>query len=574
MKFRLPGEIEELSAYVKRIDGFDRDNYIWTGDLKSNDGTVKGYCSFFRRGSKSYGTIFYEETQYIIEDLDASEEDDQILIKINNHHGPGCGGPFVPPVYQDPTAGIPHQAPVHDGPIDNGNEGNSNHDEVNPRSNCAAEITVLFLLTPEAKASNFDADQISDIGIENLKIALSESINEDDYPVEVVKVGIETFSSNNYEIINSVDILRDMSQDPEILSLRDEYDADLIILYQLTDMTFTKNGETIEIGGLANVNLSASEDQVYSVIELDDSNFSPLLEGHEIGHLFGCGHLDSGHPYANAYAWNNANEGYKSYATLMQLSLEGSIPLFSNPDHHHPTVDDDPAGTEKHNNTKMICKNACAMAGFGESIGDGPNPTVQNFYSFINGPTYVYNDMYINFTWNTLNYGCIGVIDYNWDIDITLGLPAQYIDLSEDPTATLDGAIVPNNVPTVFLRVETTCLSSGETNLSLVSLKNWSAQNFKEEEVIELRQSENGKLNFNIYPNPASEEVIIPLRFAKGALKACLVTLDGQKIDVSNFVNRNGYYFTIDLANIPSNFYLLHLLTDEVNITKPIQIIK
>jgi len=58
------------------------------------------------------------------------------------------------------------------------------------------------------------------------------------------------------------------------------------------------------------------------------------------------------------------------------------------------------------------------------------------------------------------------------------------------------------------------------------------------------------------------------------SLTAWLMTLDGKKNDITSLIAMKESYYSIDLVDIPSNFYLLHLINDSINITKPLKILK
>ena len=55
----------------------------------------------------------------------------------------------------------------------------------------------------------------------------------------------------------------------------------------------------------------------FQTINARSAQNEPKLIGHEIGHLLGCGHHDSGHPFANAFLWNDENDGWRRYMAVL-----------------------------------------------------------------------------------------------------------------------------------------------------------------------------------------------------------------------------------------------------------------
>jgi hypothetical protein len=169
------------------------------------------------------------------------------------------------------------------------------------------------------------------------------------------------------EVANGRDAVRRLAEDGAAASLRDEHNADLVILFQTADLFIINSltNEVREIDGIAHINDVNSANgtpdinEAFSVIEADASS---EIFVHEVGHLLGCRHLkeDNPHQYANAYKFCSAPivvngqtvycAGYTS--TIMDGRGNANRLLrFSNPELSYM---ENATGTNEHNNAKMI----------------------------------------------------------------------------------------------------------------------------------------------------------------------------------------------------------------------------
>jgi hypothetical protein len=323
-------------------------DYTWRGNIFDEHQNPVGYCSFIKQGSKKYGSISLGGKHFVIEDLNAELEDDQILIEIlEGAHVQACGAV--------------DEAMGHAGPQEDDGVG---PDEPTDETPCPAKISVLFLHTQQVADEGYDVEQIANIGLEDLNEALRQSAIPR-ASVEVELAGVELWSEYEDDRTEGDVILELMKNNTtEIPEYRADYSADLVMLFQKNNLEY----DGTPIGGIANINTTANSNRIYSVVNVLSAQRNSKLIGHEIGHLLGCGHIDGGHPFAKAFDWRDQNNLWTYYATLMKSSMEGSILRFSNPDNE---FNGKATGAAANNNAKMIGDNACTIAGFGENLGAG-----------------------------------------------------------------------------------------------------------------------------------------------------------------------------------------------------------
>ncbi|MDV7392076.1 hypothetical protein RZS08_12000, partial [Arthrospira platensis SPKY1] len=122
---------------VKSSRGGD---YTWRGDIFDEHQSPVGHCRFIKQGSKKYGSISFGGKHFVIEDLNAELEDDQILIEVlENAFMQTCGA-----VEEPLGPGGPHEddGVGPDGPTD--------------ETPCPAKISVLFLYTQRVADEGYD----------------------------------------------------------------------------------------------------------------------------------------------------------------------------------------------------------------------------------------------------------------------------------------------------------------------------------------------------------------------------------------------------------------------------------
>ncbi|MGK0314745.1 MAG: hypothetical protein ACI86M_000965 [Saprospiraceae bacterium] len=311
LEFTLPNKSNIIKAKLSYIEKYSDDDFIWRGDIYSDDNII-GYCLFIKKGDKNFGEIKYNDEHYIIEDLNAGILEDQILIRVSDQYdGGGCGH-----VDHNDHTGIEPQANgdhYHGG---EGGSGASSGEFSGPNgTDCAAEITVLFVYSSEIDTDSYDMEQIAIIDIANLNEALDVS----EIPNTNIKakiVGIELLTDYNENTGNATLILEDFDTDGEFYDglndLRDEYDADIVLLFQTKDLFIVNPDLTIN-NNVAGAAIALDNPEIFKTIGVLDANdILNSVIAHEIGHIFGCRHVNGGHQYANGHEWQETIQGFPS----------------------------------------------------------------------------------------------------------------------------------------------------------------------------------------------------------------------------------------------------------------------
>jgi hypothetical protein len=558
-------------------------HYVWTGDLYDGAGKAVGHAVFAQKGDKKFGSIELGGRSFIIRDLNMPREHDQLLIEIDRAlTEKGCGTGVLDGDTADPsttTGGHDFTPP--------------------PNGGCDAMLSILVLYTQEVIDAGRDPEQLAILGVADLNTALAES-SIPDVVVSAEVVAIELLE-DYVEEANGHEALRKLSANQDIVpQLRDEHNADLVILFQTADLFIINSltNEVREIDGIAHINDVNSANgtpdinEAFSVIEADASS---EIFVHEVGHLLGCRHLkeDNPHQYANAYKFCSAPivvngqtvycAGYTS--TIMDGRGNANRLLrFSNPELSYM---ENPIGTNEHNNAKMISLTACPISQFGWQVDGGVEDPP--FSAFPSGPTQVYHNNTVSFDYSSYFWGCAGgVVGYHWEISWDYSNTFQHLSFGQ--TAVLAGADVPPNAPVGQIRLTANC-SQAVAYVSFLDLRNWSAQNLAvdpdgtlpfaamadkqlsaDSEAADFEHS----LGFSAYPNPASDVLHVGLGTLPGSpVSVSLVTAQGIEYRLPEGVpGDSGAAMSFDVSNIPAGYYMLSLRSSESHFRSPIIIVR
>jgi hypothetical protein len=508
--------------------------------------------------------------------LNAGIVEDQILIRVSDQYdGGGCGH-----VDHNDHTGIEPQA---NGDYYHGGEGGSGASsgefESPNGTDCAAEITVLFVYSSEIDTDSYDMEQIAIIDIANLNEALdvSEIPNTN---IKVKIVGIELLEGYEEIFSDAEKILNDLQENDELNDLRDEYDADIVLLFQTKDLFIVNPDLTIN-NNVAGAAIALDNPEIFKTIGVLDANdILNTVIAHEIGHIFGCRHVNGGHQYANGHEWQETIQGFPSgqmRSTLMNPIPSLGLMRFSNPDVEFNGFPTGTTGEVENNNARMIEKNACTISGFGGQVEGGYEDPP--YYSFITGPDYVYGYENQNFVWSSLAYGCPGNNEcFHWEVSWNGGQSFETaIDSDGDEsTYTLTATDIPNNVPTIILKLTSTCFENGLEDVNLHHVFNWNAQNITNDEFVDSRSTNSLGSHFTIAPNPISDRVNLDfdLKFDSKVLIR-LISLNGQRVTLYNqSLNKGSQSLQLETNNINAGNYLLEIITDREHHTTPIIIIK
>jgi hypothetical protein len=564
LTFSLPTVQDPIRAVVTSPRRYTDSRYSWTGNVLNSQDEIVGHAVFFQEGDKKFGQVELRNRRFIIRDLNANIDDDQVLVEIDQAALPvnSCGTEGL----NDPPGGPEAEQQVPPPPLP--------PPPPPPPDTCEAIVTVLFLHTQKVWDAGIDPVQLSTMGLH----ALNEAIDSSAIPnteLEVVSAGNVLFENYADTEDDSESIINELlPQDTFVQRLRNERRADLVILLTEEDIFYIQDN-TINYGvvGLANVNEVTDSNKVYSVVEADHSGVTKTIV-HEIGHLFGCRHRGGGHSYANGYqiCLNPNAFGYCAGGTVNTImnpsANDNTVLRFSNSDPNH-FYQGAVVGNDMADNVRMIGNTACPISQFRMPL----------FRAFISGPTNVSNNPNTDYLYSSYYQNCpVGPVTYRWEVSWDYGNTFSHLSLLED--AVLDGADVPSQAPEGIIKLTAVC--TGDTSIVFLDIKNWSAWNLVEEENPNVATTNGRKniqpLNINldtplsVYPNPTTGNLNI--RMAKpltGAVSINLISNDGreQKLYESN-LKKQEQRFSYDISHYAPGFYVLEIRTDTECFRTPI----
>lgn len=585
LTFNLPGVEKPIHAVVSTPKRFSETEYSWVGNILDETKQIIGHVNFIQKGDKKFGSISIENRRFIIRDLNTVFDDDQLLVEIDKESivtACGVGNEHDSVIVNDP---------VFFGPTGGGDD-------------CEAVITVLILYTQEVMMDeNIMEEQLADLGILDLNTALTES----SIPNTQVAVEVAAYEllEGYIEQSDADDALEDLSQNENIPALRDEHNADLVVLFQRTDLfrTTTSDGVLVieDIAGYANINGVDNTDdvpdinRVFSIIEADASS---EIFAHEVGHLLGCRHIKENdpHEYANAYdevctqpivvgGQMECNQ-YKS--TIMDgLGDADRVLRFSNPDGDYMGY---AIGDTDHNNAQMIALTACPISLFGGMVeGEFEDPP---FNMYATGPLEVSHDEYTYYEYSTYYHGCLdGFVDYFWDI--SWDYQNTFQPLSTDENAIIEGTDIPLDMPIGYLRVKAHCSEEPDTVVKILELRNWSALNLEAkpngETIVESNDSNFKVLDeeeitvgsgeedvFRAYPNPVKDILVIEYGALSGTtLDITLTSAHGIKHKLyDGTLHAAKMNESFDISELLPGFYYLEINTNAKYFCKPLIIVQ
>jgi len=334
----------------------NENDYILYGETFESEDTCEctnGRITLHSKDGEKFGSMTIEDNYYTIEDLSGSLN---LIVKKN-----------------------PIQNPLEKCGIDSLG-GQLNKDKLSSRGegdNC--EVRVLVLYTAAAKFTVTNINNVIQDGITATNIAFKNSkISPSQLSIKLA--GIESAESWIYEQNVSdykfiFDYLKVGAGKTMFDNKRMQYDADVVII--MFDQLVTNN---IILGQVADFGPSFAN--AIALVDADNSS-NGFTFSHEIGHLFGCRHIqcnglvnnscDNNGPIQHGHDWNFK----KCFRTRVRGTIMSSAPNiiqnYSNPSVKH---EGKPTGlVDSRNNSKWLIDNACEVANF-STITDAPRVTI------------------------------------------------------------------------------------------------------------------------------------------------------------------------------------------------------
>lgn len=255
LDFQLPGGMDVLQAEATLITDDSTNGFIWSGKLIN----APGYVAFIHRQGKTAGFIQVGKDFYEISPID---DDYQFLIKRNKDYTPS----------QDCAVPSSSQEPPPPGPDD--------CDYFPAYNTCPTLITVLLILTPEAKDSVENMYGSVDLFALLGQVSVNSAFWNSDIPNKeirvkwVVKSGFQFADPNS--LFDDLQALPAFSE-PE----RSNHNADLVAF--IPHVTYDVGG------GIGNLPDAPDPNEAFSIV-LPEWYLGIFAFAHELGHNFGCRH--------------------------------------------------------------------------------------------------------------------------------------------------------------------------------------------------------------------------------------------------------------------------------------------
>ena len=432
---------------------------------------------------------------------------------------------------------------------------------------CPDPIRVLILWT--ANAAN------ADMNINNTINTCISQFNNSVYRSNILYNSIVLAGSQQIEFVETtngsrVDVVQLASNRPDIEVLRDNADADLVVL--LTNGNYGDIRGRIWEFGLVRTH-------GYAIVQVNAATSNAKTFSHEIGHLFDARHdgdnLDNALPYAHGY---RIETGFfeSDMCTLLYQGADYRIENFSNP---NVSVSGYPTGTSStYNNARRISESAPTVRNY------EPNPTGNILYSTIDGPNY--GSVYQSYTWEAVtscsnstpfNYEWFTSNDaFNWNYRGGGEFYSEYLPYTGNnhyylrlKVTALNGQ-VSDGYQTIYLDYSQAggrIATSEDRNLLSIAPISWKG---KSKESI----SEIDKLTIdNVFPNPST------LNFTLNFFNPTIQNISLDLVDISGKENlifsdeKTGigkHSKQINLSKYPIGTYILKLSSDKESVSSKI----
>jgi hypothetical protein len=426
-------------------------------------------------------------------------------------------------------------------------DGDDNVDPIEPRTICNRSVRVLFLFTNRAAVSGSNPAIVAQNVIDELNTSVSAS-QTNQLTATYVNAGAINLPGF-VEFDDMGDDLDDLVNDPTANQLRNDNFADLVVL--LT------NGAAYGPAGKAK-DIKTNERNAYAIAQIFFAS-TGFTASHEIGHMMGCRHQRCSTCGTGFLGLTGGcdiigrGHGFKLCTTGRTIMYQNGcdnttrMARFSNQDSDFMGC---PSGSWWNNNIRSMRNHACTVADF------RPDPTSENneFAINIDGPSTA--SMCMAGNWNAI-------------IEQEQNSTNQYIyKWEKSDNGISNWCTVSNTININNYQLLNTCYTSSGFYLRLiVSLASnqsifeidqmyitW-GNCFEGEIEIENRSISGDGCNINIFPNPSSDFILVN----SGHKVLSLSDIQGKPIN-ANVKNKNsGEYNTIDLSNLVSGIYFLHL---------------
>jgi len=532
ISFRVPGYKQKLTAKALRVLSSDNGDFTWQGNLVNKNKRIEGSMTLISEDGAIYGSIITSTNEFSIEDLGESKNKMgrvSLIIEKNIN--------------------VLQKYSCHDETVDAQDKGSIVKSQM---PTCAsATVDVLVLYTQNAENTSLNISNTANLGISKLNLSTGNSglsTSEVSFTLAGV-VKLNGFTEGG-SISSDLD---DLKNDASAQSHRDQYNADLVILY--TD------GNYSNYSGWAYINTNANSSLAYGIVEIQSSINNTFV--HEVGHLFGCRHQSDPNSYSErGHSWNEGAPSYTARKTIMHQTSSNTIDHFSNPNINYNGYQTGTTGTNNtRDNTSMILSNACDISEF-------ESPPTTPFTVHASGPTNISSSSNY-YTWCSYTVGCTGsnnVSNYYWSYSSD-GFN-YYTFATGSSCGSKQGNTFPVGVSTLFIKVTAVC-SNGQTDTDIMTVTNWSYNYLREEDSL-LKSKSNEESNdqisrqiqYEVFPNPVSSTIKLQTTLDKPKIvNLILVDQVGKVAFIKENIplNRGKQILNLSVADVRNGLYFLHI---------------
>ena len=521
----LPGNPRRYIARAKHVETHEQ-GYYWYGEIEGG-----GMISLQVNNGKVNGQLVSSESSYSIKNIGNGFS---LLLESNPDLDIQCASglrsdqkPLPPPTHSPERT-----------------------------ENSSTEVRVLVLYT-QAAANVGDPYHEASLYVNQLNQALRNSgITYSELRFTLTKSillnGFVEFQTGLIEA--DLDLLRTNTL---AKYLRNQYEADIVVLLTNGGYTFQGSFGPIPTFGIAYLEESGLETHGYAICEIDAPAGRYTFE-HEVAHLFGARHdandgldgLPNIAPYARGhnfdtgwFLWKKNNKTILNF--LASNTNDSRIHYFSNPLVNYNEV---ATGiTNSRDNARILRERAETIASY--------RYTAPPMSLYISGPSSGVN--FQSYNWCPEISNCSKVTSYQWEYSID-GFAYYPLATSECVTSTL-----PHNQD-YHLRVTATC-SDGATASGYLFVYNQSKSNggyerFQTEEEIPFGREK----KLQLYPNPVSNRLQVTLmEYSDTPVTFSIFDASGKKLAAHFTANSDAQNnpFSLDLSAYPNGVYYLHAVS-------------